>query len=448
MTPSTGPIQLLYQRLYVVVVVTIAAALAAWFFSERVTPIYRSQARIFLPMRGDAFSLTSEEANMPTGPRLPTGSAELLDSLMGLLEAADLRQLVAAQIEGRTSADLEKSVSFAVDKFNRVTISVFDPDPEMARRIAETYVREFRVRLDETTKAAMRSNADLLVQAIEDTERQIHELEQERLRFLQGKGTVDYSTEFAMKSEEVALYRRQVATLDAKVASAQQGIAELERQLAERPDATPENFVPRSRSEVRNPRLDQLASEIRAAEVELAELKTKYRPKHPDVVAKEEQLKLLRDELASESERIAGTEEFGPDPMREDLEKQLVTQRIALEAANGERARYQELLERAQAELMALPEVASKLEDFDSRLKKLRETLSLSRSRLNEFQLYLKRDTSYLGIAEAPVAPQTPYLPRTDLAVLAGALLGLVLSVTLAVGMVRAAVFRQEALWS
>jgi uncharacterized protein involved in exopolysaccharide biosynthesis len=442
-----GPLQLLYERLYVVVIVTAMALAAAWFVADRLTPIYRAQARCFMPTRTDMLSLTSEEGNLPDGPKLPTGLTEAQDSLLGILRAADLRQEVAAGIEGRSSAQLEKNADFALDKYNLITISIYDADPAMAQRIAQEYLRAFRGKLDETTKSGIRENAAVLDAAIASTTAEIGRVEQERQDFLRGQGTIDYGMEFELLAGQVKAYTQKLDELDANLESLRTGREETVRQLALLPAGDSASFIARGRSEVTNPVVEKLKEDLRLAEAELIRRKGLYQDDFYYVQEQYTLIEVIKGELAAQQERIDGSEEFGPHPLREQLEGRLVDRDLTISGTQAERAKYADLLVKVQTAFQKLPEYALKLDDFTAELNNLKSTLSNQRNRAAELDLYLMRNSSFLSVAEDPALPTKSWFPNMPLILLAAGLLGLVLSITLVVVMARAAQFRQEALW-
>jgi uncharacterized protein involved in exopolysaccharide biosynthesis len=339
-------------------------------------------------------------------------------------------------------------VDFELDRYNLLTITVYDADPAVAQRIAEVYLRQFRDKLDQSTKSDIRQKADLFDERARSTRAEIERLEKERLAFLAGLGTVDFGAEFQMTADRVKAYRQRVDDLDARAVALQTGLSELRRQLGERPDpADPEAFVQRSLAEVSNPRIEQIQGQIITAELQLGQLRQAYEAGHPQVIAKQAEIDTLRGQLATEVERIAGSYDFGPDPLAEDLQRRHYDQLVQIAVTSSEREVYGRLLEQAQADFARLPEYDLVLSDYDAQLAQLRTTLTDARRRLAESQLYLGRTTSFLETAEAPALPTEPWFPNVPLILLAAAMLGVVLSTTAAVAMSRTALFRQEALW-
>ena len=446
-----GPLQLVYERLYVVAIATLVAVAAAWLIAGRMPPVYRSQARCFMPTKADVVSLTSEENNLPDGPRIPMAVEELQASLLGVLRGADLRQQVAAGIEGRSSKQLEKNVDFAIDKYNLVTISVYDIEAPMAQRIAHTFLKFFRDKLDETTKISIRENANMLETAATNTLAEVGRVERARQEFLAGQGTVDYGTQFELIAGKVKSATQKVDDLDARLAATETGLAEVLKQRAALPDsANSAAFVPRGLSKVSNPALEALKEKHRALTSEWALLKLEFVEgpnEHVALPSKRAEIGVVVDLIAAEEERIAGSEEFGPHPMSEQLDSRIVDFRTQISSTQAERAAVAAQLIAAQIEFQKLPEYALKLEDFNSELTILKQTLSNQRTRLAEFELYLKRTSSFLATAEDPSLPVEPWFPNMPLILVAAAILGLVFSVTIAVAMAQVAHFRQEALW-
>lgn len=446
-----GPLQLIYERLYVVALATAAALVAAWWIADRMDPVYRSEARCFMPTKSDVLSLTSEAENLPDGPKLPNGVTEVQDSMLGLLRGADLRQRVAAALPERSSADLEENVSFEIDKFNLITISAYDRDPAMAQRIAQEYLKAFRDRLDDSTKAGIRENAQMLTQAIETTLAEVQRVERARQDFLRGQGTVDFGTQFELLADKVKSYTQKVEALDATLAGQEIALTEARKQRDARPSTTdPGEFVPRSTTTQPNPVVDQLKLQRLTLDAEYRTLLQLYKegPKEvPQLTAKREELRILDEHIASLEQRVVGAESYGPDPLRDGLELRVMEIEVQMGGARAERTQYAALLEQAQREFQLLPEYQLKLDDFGSELAILRQTLANQRGRLAELDLFLRRTTSYLATAEDPALSDKPWFPNVPLILVAAGVLGFVVALAAAVVMAQVARFRQEALW-
>ena len=87
---------LIYERMYVIAVVTAVAVVAAFIATGMMSETYRSQARCYLPTQSDTLSLSNESGNLPTAPKLPTANTETQTALLGVLNSAELRTTVAS----------------------------------------------------------------------------------------------------------------------------------------------------------------------------------------------------------------------------------------------------------------------------------------------------------------------------------------------------------------
>jgi uncharacterized protein involved in exopolysaccharide biosynthesis len=125
----------------------------------------------------------------------------------------------------------------------------------------------------------------------------------------------------------------------------------------------------------------------------------------------------------------------------------VVEQQTQISATEAERQEYARLLATAQLEFQKLPEYALKLEDYAAELANRKETLANQRSRLAELDLYLRRTSSFLAVAEDPALPVQPWFPQMTIVLIAAAILGLTVAVIAVVVMAQVARFREEALW-
>ena len=439
-----GPLALFYERMYLVLTVTGVAAACAWWISEDLTPIYRSQARCYLPQQTDALSLTTEEGNLPSLPKLPTASDPLHQAMLGTLQAEDLLETVATRVPERDRVQIRASVDFAIDAFNNLVITAYDVVPVTARDIAGEYLRAFRDKLDASTKERVRENLASLDEEIGRGVTEVDVMTSERIALLEGRGTIDFDAQYRELLARATSLRTQLDQLDVDLEVQRRRRVALEEIITLRPEISLTGYT-----EVVNPRIASIEEEITRAQAERSRLLATYREAHPEVEAQQRLLEILELQLADQRAEptVENQRSFSPDALRAEFTRSLADLDLTVAGLEGRRLRLQEQYDAAEAEMGGMPRFQAELDDVETRLRKARENLSNLRDRRNELQFYLARRPSFLVTSELPVVPTEPHLPRTALnAAVAGAL-GLVISLLLVVLRTRLAAQREAALW-
>ncbi len=442
MTRRTGPFPLFLQRFPVVLLVCAGALLAAWWFSATMEPVYRSQARGFEPATAESFSLESDTANLPAGAKLPSGNSERQASLLGLMKTAEMRVRIANRVEGVTAVELEDRVDVDVDAYNMIVVTAYDGDPRRAAEVANTYLEVLQEELQRTTRRDLGRRQVVLEASLADAEAALTAAEQERLDYLQATGSVDYEAELLAASNRVQELREKLAQLEVRGAT----LADERAELVAQRDARPE-FIPSSRTEARNPRLDQLRNELAKEEAALAAMLARQRPDFPPVKAQQQRLDQILSLIALEEEVIESSRSFDADPLRQTYEQRLVD--LELEEANlaVQRAARQDQLDAALAEWRALPGFQSGLRRFDDEIARQNALAETLRLQLAEARLAMDGDPAFIEVVERAQEPAEPYFPNLLLNLSIALLAGVLLSALMIVMFERAARWREEAPW-
>lgn len=433
-----------YERLYLVLTVTGVAAVCAWWISLTLPAVYRAQARCYVPLQPDTLSLTSEDGNLPTMPKLPTASDSMHDALIGALKGGDLLESVAARVPDRSREEIRKNVDFSIDAYNLIVISAYDTDPVHARDIAGYYLEDFREKLDTSTRESLRSKLSVLDDEVIRGEAKVRTLTDQRLKLLEDRGSVDFSAEYRESVQRAAALRNELDQIEVDVVV--QGLRRdsLNELIAARPD---ESMT--ARTEVVNPRIDSLRNELANAELLLAQLRSRYREEHPEVKAQLRLIEILEDGLETERSHptVEGSRTYSPDALRNQYIRSLGDVDLALAGLTGKQDGMAEQYEVLQLDLVTMPRFKATLDEVEVLLRTARGNLTQLHERRNEVQFYLARRSPYLVASELPVLSPKPYLPRKGLnAAVAGAL-GLMVSLLLIVLRTRLAAQREAALW-
>jgi len=442
--PSRGAIALIYRRLPVVILVCAGAVAVALWLSATLTPVYRSQARVFLPSRTTSLSLSSGEDNLPTGPKLPTSSTDTQDSLIGLLtvlQSGEALQQIAAEVD-LDAEKLRKNVDFEVDKYNFIVVTAWDQSADRAKTIADSFVSRLNDYLRRKTRESLGEDAAVLEKAVNQARDQVQRIRAEKTAFLAAHGAADFDAEMQALSARIEGLRGSLSQDAVRASSIDDQLASLHQRY----DARPE-FTETSRVEESNPRLISLHEEIEKDKAALAGELQRHTREWPSVKSLEAKIAAEEEELAAEEATIAKSKTYTADPVRGSMEQQILELELEKTRLATERTTLRSQLEAALAEWKTLPGFRTGLEDIDQRLDEARQDARDLQLKLDETHLALERDPEYLEIVEAPSVASKPSFPDTTLNVVLALVLGLIAGIMVALGMGRAAAWREAEPW-
>ncbi len=395
-----------------------------------------------MPAQTNTVSLSTEEGNVPNSPLLPTANADFQDSLLGILQGADTRALVATRSEGRDSEWLKKNVEFGIDRFNLITISAFDPDPKMALQMANQYLLAFQRKLDDTTKAQAQTRLETFSTGITNSALELNTLQKKRLKFMRDNGAIDFEAELTEVGTRQISLEGDVVRYTTSIATAEVQLIEVQKQIGERPER-----VESASTTVNNPAVEQLDRNILEAKRELAKLRQAYTDEHPQVVAKLQDVDLLEKEKAAEEARILGASTNTPDSLTDTL----TIQRNGLQVRHAGDIRSTEIvegeLEKTKERRIELSVLKAELETIDADIRNVRTNLTNYREREAELKVYMSRNSTFLVIPEYPAEPSEPYFPIMWINLLVAAILGITVGVGLVIVITNIRTYREAALW-
>ena len=428
--------------MYVIVLVTAVSVVAAYFVTASITPQYRSQARTYLPNSTDTVSLTSEAGNVPNSPLLPTANPDFQASLLGVLNAADTRILVASNVPGRDSEWLKKNVEFEIDRYNLITITAYDPEAKMALLVAGEYLRAFKFKIDDTTKTRANGRLETFAAGIKLSSGELETLEAERMDFMRENGAIDFGSELAELNSRQIEYQNLITSNATTLA----GLVEQRLVMQRLMDARPET-AETSSTLVNNPLAEELKRNLSTAKRERVGLTLQFTANHPAAVAKDKEVEAIQAEIALLETIVRGSATLGPDALRTDLETRLVDLDLRVASLTKQGELYDEVLATTKDRRLALSLLQVQLEAKEARIKNVRQTLTNYRDREAELKIYLSRNPTFLVTPEFPVEATKPYLPILWVNLLVAAVLGLSISIVLVLIMSQAKASRELNLW-
>lgn len=152
----------LYRKRGLILATSLFAALAAWGFSQQVTPMYESKTTFFMP--GNATQPAFDPGRPDAAPEpllpIPEEKAAALD--IGILRGREVMEALARQFD-LPVAELNKRVDATVSGEFMIELFVRNPDPVLAAEIANAVPQIYR----DFHKGSMRRRAETVAQAMQ-----------------------------------------------------------------------------------------------------------------------------------------------------------------------------------------------------------------------------------------------------------------------------------------
>ena len=279
---------------------------------------------------------------------------------------------------------------------NVLAVGFKSTDPVLAARLANAFAQQFvAARLQISTDAA-KQYANWFQQRTKEVRRNL-EAAQDRLGdFQRSHGMVNGNT--------LALEADRLSSLSTQLAAAESNAADLRARAGTRVASSPDV----QSSAV----IEGLRQQIATSEAKVSELSATYGDNHPDLIAARDQLKTLRDKLASETAAAS------------------TAVRVASSAASSRESQLQGLVNGQRARMLELTGYQSQFEALQNDVTTAQNAYDAVTQRLNLMRLQSGLPTTnvqQVDRATPPLLPTSPNVPLLGLlALLAGVMLGIV----------------------
>ncbi len=436
----------LYRRRLTVLLVLAGSLGAGWLYMAKTPQIYKAEAKLFVPSEAPRLSLASETANVPGGPIVPTFSEDVRIGIMGLMNSGAVFERIAERIPEVNPANLRKNLVGDVDASQQMVIAVYDPDPEFAARVANEAIRAFSDLMNEMAERAPLNTLEVLRQEIPRARKRLAAAEAARAAWLQEIGAPDLDAEQSLLLDARTRIQDQLLQLEQEEASSAEKRAELERQLAERPE-----LERRSETLQRNEAYEKALQQVTQVQTELAELRIKYTDEHPQVKARLAELAVAEDLVRTEAEQemLHASTQLAPDQLAQSITQQLVDVELSARTVAPRRQVLEARLAEIEARLAEIPGWRQRQEELELDIQEARDYLDRVTQREEELALTLERGLEFTYFDDSRLATADKAKPVPTLAgvLLFCGVLGLAAGFSLAVGMELLAAMRRNRPW-
>ena len=435
--------------LIIFVVLLVMAASTSYIF---LTPrLY--QATSLVRLRKPAPIIVSPQPNQPAQQNetmdLKTAT-QLVTTYLTAQEALRLLQddRSPVRVERRTREFLKILTPQEVLQF--VSASGVEPDlirinvrhhlPEVASALANGMAEAFVRRLNQEARAEASNERRFIEGQLRQMEAELQRLDQNIAQVYRQLGSIDISEETKALIESARNYTLELLTVEAELQSVNHAIARLQKSLAQEGPVVSVEMLKE------DPVVTELQRQIALAEVERANLATRYLPSHPALKKLDERIAMLREQVSQQVNRKVKVSEAVPNPLYASLRQQLLDMEVKRISAEARRQALLTLLQQTRKQMERFPEDRRKVGELNRRLQVMEQAYINLLSRLQDAQI---REAARLGnavIADVATTPRYPISPNIPRMLLIALMIGLMLGVglALAVGMAKALVETPE----
>jgi polysaccharide chain length determinant protein (PEP-CTERM system associated) len=423
-----------WRRRWLLVAAAWGVCLVGWAIVAAIPNSYESDAQLYV----DTDAILTPMLKGITIDQDVEGQLAMMQKT--LLSRPNLEQLIEAtplslQVNNRTQrqemvARLATTIQVDSEGPNLFTISYRNTNPQLAHDVVAALLNIFIDRATGTNRQDM-ANAQRFVKGqIAYYVTQLHAAEQRRAAFLRKYMDILPLQGGGLSHLDTA--RQTVTNLEWQLRDAQARLAILQQQQATTPPVLNEATI--AGGGAGNSPQAQLA----AAEGKLAELRTQYTSRFPDVIAAERMVDLLKHEVATAPQQKPTSPGFTiPNPVYEQLKWQIIEANSGISALRARLASAHQDLARMEALAHAAPEVEAQYQGLDRDYQVLRTNYDALLARFEASKITEAADTTadkvQLRVVDPPQVPTIPVAPKRFLLISLVLLAGLGTAVGLAV---------------
>ncbi len=417
----TGLARAIYaNRLMVFVTVGVALVTSAWL-ARALPKLYEARASFYVPVVQDVFSLSTETGGAVRAVPAPTVVRDQLRGYFGILSSARVVARVAESVRERSVEQIQRGTRFQLTTAGMFLITAVDRDPVIAARIANAFAGSFNDLFEEISLPRATKTRRFIEEQVEKVGKELVVAEGKLEVFKRIHKTVSLGEETSQLVRLTTDFRAQADQTSVGLDEIRTRMAEVERRLA-----VEARMQLSSTLVATNPLVQQLQGKLSDLEVELAGLRAKFTPLHPEVLRAERQIRETRQLLQEEVTKILASETHSLNPVYENFRQSLATLYADERAAAAKWSGLQGVLRRYEEEMEQLPELQRQLGELTRTLRHLEETERMLALKLEDARIQEKREIQTFLVVDRAVAAQRPAYPNALLSVPAAGVLAAV----------------------
>lgn len=420
-------IMILWNKKWLIIAFLITAVLASYFITTQMKSIYQSSTMMMIQSESGVNDIFREQ--MPLG--LNPGS-KLINTYSQIFKSRRVLNQVIKKLNLRNQdgefispENLAENISIqAHGDANLLSLVLEYRDPQLAQKISDTLVSIMQAEIKALNQASLTGASKFIDSQLEQTQKKLLNLEDQLLNYqqeheilipeTQARNLLDRSTELEKQKSEVELLENE----------AQLALKEIKQQLTEI-----DQKIISSESISRNPEVDRIKSTLTSLYTELEGLKTKYTPKHPNVITVVAKINNLEKELDNKTAEIVSGRTEANNPLYQQLKSKIINLEVQKVTAASKKEVYQARLDKIQKKLNNYPESELAFLRLVREKNVTEDIYLLLRNRKEEINIQQAMQTSDIFVVDSANLPEEPVRPNLRLNLAIAAVLSIILAV-------------------
>lgn len=420
--------QMLVARWLFIGLTTAVAAATSLGLTKIVPRMYEAHVSFYVPIGQDTFSLLSDVGAGARALPVPVVFREQLRGFFAILTSERVAERAAELVKERSVGQVRAGTRFRLTTAGLFLVTATDRDPVIAARIANAYADSFNELFEEISLPRATKTRKFIEEQLEKHKAELATADDELRKFKERYRAVSLPEETSLLVKQLTEFRAQADLAAVNLKEVRTRISTTANQL---------------RSEARmhlsqevvatNPLVQQLEAKVRDLEVDLAGLRAKFTPLHPDVVKAEHQVRQASKLLREEVRRIVASETRSVNPVHEDLRQKVGTLYADERAMTAKVTGLQGIIRRIEGEVARLPEQERRMSELSRTVRHLEEVDRMLALRREEARIQERREIQTFLVVDRARPAENPAYPNAVLSVPAASILGGVAGVSYAI---------------
>jgi len=420
-------LNILWQRKWIIIGLFIIAVVSSYFISKSMTEIYQTESLIMVQEQNNTEDMFSEQLSFTTGNdnKIATYS-EMIKSrriLNKVIKSLNLRNVETNEYISVSSLKNRISITNTGDT-DLMRLSVTYSDPKIAKQIANKIITVFKEENLEMNMADLQGASDFISTQLEDTKKQLTELEKELLKY-QKENKIYYPGEQGKKLlEQLSNLEKGLVEAKIEINQAKAALNTVNKKLNNE-----SKTIISSKTISRNPIIGELKSKLSSLQTDLSAKKEVYTDKHPEIQQLNTKIKSVENELNKKVKEIVSAKTETTNPLFNSLRDKKISLETNIISAQARQQSYQNQIKNIENELNDIPDKELTLARLQ-REKTITEDIYLMlKERQEEINIQKSMKTSDIVVVDPAIVKENPIKPNIKLNLAIAGVLGLMLGV-------------------